>query len=331
VLPSIPSIKNKRKGVIILKMAEGAIATAFSPAGISSFFEICDTTSDGKPIADLEKVGARGGGFGIKKGVKTTVILSTTKTNKIRVLINGKAAPEAETTKTVAKMLLGKRDEQYDVAVKHKVEIPIGAGFGSSAAGALTTALALSKALDLNLTYNQLGRIAHVAEVKCKTGLGTVGPLMLGGCALTIEPGAPGIAIIDRIPISADYAIVAGVFGPISTKEVLSSPEKRLAVNKWGRKTLEKIVSEPSLENFLACCREFAEKTGFTTERVRTLMKLADKAGAIGSAQNMVGEAVHALTTLENAENVGQAFKRVLPGDKILVAQVDIQGARLIG
>jgi pantoate kinase len=154
---------------------------------------------------------------------------------------------------------------------------------------------------------------------------------MLGGCILTVEPGAPGIAIIDRIPISTDYVIVAGVFGPIPTKEVLSSPEKRLAINKWGRKTLEKILSEPSLENFLACCREFAEKTGFTTERVRTLMKLADKAGAIGAAQNMVGEAVHALTTLENAENVVHAFKRALPQDKILSSRVDIQGARLLG
>ena len=125
--------------------------------------------------------------------------------------------------------------------------------------------------------------------------------------------------------------IVAGVFGPIPTKEVLASPEKRLAVNKWGKKTLEKILSAPSLENFLACCCDFAEKTGFMTERVRTLIRLAEGAGAIGAAQNMVGEATHALTTLENAENVVQAFKRVLPQEKILVAHVDIQGARLIG
>ena len=306
-------------------------AKAFSPSGISSFFEICDTETDGSPISDLERIGARGGGFGIQKGVMTQVDVSKAENDSIHVFINEKDAPEAETTKTVVQMLLNKVSEKCKVAVKHKVEVPIGAGFGSSAAGALSTALALSKALSLNLTYNQIGRIAHVAEVKCKTGLGTVGPLMLGGCILTIEPGAPGIAIIDRIPISTDYVIVAGVFGSIPTKEVLASPEKRLAVNKWGKKTLEKILSAPSLENFLACCCDFAEKTGFMTERVRTLIRLAEGAGAIGATQNMVGEAVHALTTLENAENVVQAFKRVLPQEKILVAHVDIQGARLIG
>ncbi|HVP92846.1 MAG TPA: hypothetical protein VMS94_03795, partial [Acidobacteriota bacterium] len=135
-------------------------AKAFSPAGISSFFEICDTTPDGKPITNLERVGARGGGFGTQRGVTTEVHVSETKTNDIRVFINGKNAPEAETTKTVVQSLLGNVSGRYHVIVKHDVEIPIGAGFGSSAAGALTTALALSKALGLNLTYNQLGKIA---------------------------------------------------------------------------------------------------------------------------------------------------------------------------
>ncbi|MBS7616840.1 hypothetical protein KEJ45_06555 [Candidatus Bathyarchaeota archaeon] len=303
---------------------------AFSPAGISSFFEICDTLPDGTPIKNLEKVGARGGGFGIQKGVTTEVNVSEADKNTVNILINGRNASEAETTRTVVQMLLEKTKGNYAVTVNHRIEIPIGAGFGSSAAGALTTALALSKALGLNLTYNQLGRIAHIAEVKCKTGLGTVGPLMLGGCVITKEPGAPETAIIDRIPISADYVVVAGVFGPTPTKEVLSSPEKRLAINKWGRETLEKILAEPSLENFLTCCRFFAEKTGFLTENVRKLFRAADEADAIGAAQNMVGEAVHALTTLENAERVAQAFKRVLPEEKVLLAKVDLQGARLL-
>jgi len=306
-------------------------AKAFSPSGISSFFEICDSTINGSPIQDLEKVGARGGGFGIEKGTSTEVTISSAKTNHIRVFINRKEAPEVETTKLVAQMLLEKVAEAYDIIVMHKIDVPIGAGFGSSAAGALTTALALSKTLELNMTYNQLGKLAHVAEVKCKTGLGTVGPLMIGGCVLTLEPGAPGIALLDRIPISTDHVVVAGVFGPTLTKEVLSSSEKRRQVNKYGRKTLEDILSEPSLENFLACCLSFAEKTGFLTPRLRGLVELAEKAGAIGAAQNMVGEAIHAVTTTENVENVVHAFKQALPKEKIIVARADIQGARLIG
>ena len=306
------------------------MAKAFSPAGISSFFEICDRTNDGKPIADLERVGARGGGFGIQKGVLTEVSVSEAKVNRIRVFINGKLAPEAETTRTVSQMLMSKAGKFCDVVVSHKVDVPIGAGFGSSAAGALTAALGLSKALDLPLTYNQIGRIAHVTEVQCKTGLGTVGPLMLGGCILTVEPGAPGISVIDRIPLSDDYMIVAGVFGSTPTKQVLALAEKRRQVNRYGRKTLEAILAEPSVENFMACCLDFAEKAGFMTARARQLVKLAEKAGAVGAAQNMVGEAVHAVTFEENAAEIAEAFKQVLPNEKILVAKIDSQGARLV-
>jgi len=305
-------------------------AKAFSPGGISSFFEICETTEDGRFIEDLERVGARGGGFGIEKGVLTEVSVEKAKTNSIRILINGELAPQAKTTRTVAQALLSKADGAFDVTVNHRVDVPIGAGFGSSAAGALTTSFALSNALNLHLTYNQLGRIAHVAEVQCKTGLGTVGPLMLGGCVLTVEPGAPGTSIIDRIPIRDDYVVVAGVLGPTPTQQVLSSPEKRRDINRWGRKTLEAILAEPSIENFLACCLEFAEKTGFMTQRLRELVNLAENAGAVGVAQNMVGEAIHALTLEENAKNVAEAFKQVLPNEEVLEAKVDLQGARLI-
>jgi pantoate kinase len=303
---------------------------AFAPAGISSFFEICDSTSGGTPLADLEQVGSRGGGFGIQKGVLTEVTVSDAKTNTIRVSINGKFAPEAETTKTVLQMLLTKAERPCTVVVNHSVEVPIGAGFGTSAGGALTAGLALSKALDLPLTYNQIGRIAHVAEVQCKTGLGTVGPLMLGGCIITVEPGAPGICAIDRIPLSDDYMIVAGVFGSTPTKQVLASAEKRREINRWGKKTLEAILAEPSVENFMACCLDFAEKIGFMTQRVRQLMKLAEEAGAVGVAQNMVGEAVHALVLEENAAEIAEAFKQVLPNEKILTAKIDFQGARLV-
>lgn len=305
-------------------------ATAFCPAGISSFFEICDRTSDGDLITDPEQIGARGGGFVISKGVLTEISLADSEEKNVKVFINGKTAPYAETTKAVVNMLLEKVDGKYEVTVRHRVDVPISAGFGSSAAGALGTALALSKALDINLTYNHLGRIAHVAEVKCLTGLGTVGPVMLGGCIVTTEPGAPSYASIDRIPVSSDHRIVAGVYRPLPTKEMLSSQEKRMIINKWGRRTVDKILADPSLENFMCASKEFAIRTGLISDRVQKLIELAEKAGAIGAAQNMVGEAVHALATLDKLESVTKSFERILPREKIITAKIDFQGARLL-
>ena len=308
-------------------------AQAFAPAAISSFFEICDTTPDGEPITNSEYVGARGGGFGLQKGVLTQVTVEEAKSSGIAVIINGKRAPEAETTKTVIETILNKLQKSYVVIVNHKIEVPIGAGFGTSAGGALTAGLALKEALDLPLTYNQIGKIAHVAEIECHTGLGTVSSLTLtGGCVLVVEPGAPGICQIDRIPISPDDMVVAGFFkSNIPKKTVHIDPEKKQVINRYGKKTLEAILAEPSLENFLNCCWKFSEKAGLATENVRQLVKLAKKAGAVGAAQNMIGEVVHAVVLQENVEEVAEAFKQVLPSEKVIVSKIDFQGARLVG
>ncbi len=303
---------------------------AFSPGGISSFFEICDYTPEGTPILDEAQIGARGGGFVISRGVFTEICADVADANQIHVFINGRPRSDAYTTKTVAEALLALTPERYHVTVTHSVEIPVAAGFGSSGAGALGTALALSNALKLSLTYNQLGRIAHIAEVKCQTGLGTVGGVMMGGCILTVDPGAPGYGLIDQIPFSPDLRIVAGFMNTILTKDVLSSPEKRKRINQWGRRTLDRILAEPSLTNFMHECNNFAIKTGFVTPNVRKLINLAEAGGAIGAAQNMVGEAVHALVPLDQLETVVESFKTVLPLDNILVASIDLQGARIL-
>jgi pantoate kinase len=306
-------------------------AKAFAPAAISSFFEIHDTENN-VPIADLEKVGAIGGGFGLEKGVLTTVTAEEAEKNSIDVFINSKHEPKAKTTIQVIETLLAKTAQKYAVTVEHRIEVPIGTGFGTSAGGALTAGLALKDALALPLTYNQIGKIAHVTEIQCKTGLGTVSSLTFsGGCVLVVEPGAPGICQIDRIPISPDYVIVAGFFpSKILTKSLLSSPEKKREINHFGKKTLEAILAEPSLENFLDCCWGFSQKAGFVTENIRKLVASAKKAGAVGAAQNMIGEAVHAVVHEENADSVAEAFKQTLPSQQVIVSKIDFQGARLV-
>lgn len=306
-------------------------AKSFAPAAISSFFEIRDS-QDGKPIADLEKVGAIGGGFGLEKGVTTRITAEESQKNSINIFINSKPAEQAKTTRQVIETLLGKSNVKYAVTVEHQIETPIGTGFGTSAGGALTAGLAFREAIGLPLTYNQIGKIAHVAEIQCLTGLGTVSSLTFsGGCVLVIEPGAPGICQIDRIPISPEYMVVAGFLkSTVPKNSFLSSPVKRQEINSYGKKTLEAILAEPTLENFLECCWDFSQKTGFATKSIRQLVELAKKAGAVGAAQNMIGEAVHAVVHEENADSVAEAFKQTLPPQQVIVSKIDFQGARLI-
>ena len=306
-------------------------AKAFAPGAISSFFQIHDTTQNGQPIGDLTQIGAIGGGFGLEKGTYTALTAEEAKENSLTITINGQPT-EAKTTKHVIYTLLEKTDKKYAISVDHWIEVPIGMGFGTSAGGALTTGLALREALSLPLTYNQIGQVAHAAEIRCLTGLGTVSSLTFGGgLILVTKPGAPGVCQIDRIPISPDYVAVVGYYRLlIPKKPVLTSPQRKEEINRYGGEALEAILAKPTLENFLEQCWAFSENAGFANQNIRALYRAAVKAGAVGVAQNMIGEAVHAVCHEQNAASIAEAFKQILPTNQVLVSRIDFQGARLI-
>ena len=86
-----------------------------------------------------------------------------------------------------------------------------------------------------------------------------------------------------------------------------------------------------SPENFMDSCRRFAVESGLATERAMKLAEEAIRAGAVGATQNMIGEAVHALVHVDALENVLSTFRRFVPEERILVAEICLQGARLVG
>jgi len=305
-------------------------SASFSPSGISSFFKACTHNEDGSPISDPIRVGAEGGGFALTKGVTTKVYVKKSDVSQIDVVINKRETKEAKTTETMVKRLLQPLKRQYDIRVEHLIEVPIGAGFGTSAAGALSCGLALSHALRLDFTYNQIAQIAHVVDVECNTGLGTIEGLTLGGLVLVVKSGAVGIGLVDRIPVRPSLKIVAGTFQSMDKSAVLWSKEKTMQINLIADRTMQRILAKPTPTNFLKCCKRFALDSGLASTRVRKLIDAVEDAGALGAAQNMIGEAVHALTTPDRLDDVYRVFARYLPEDKIIVSDIDLQGARLL-
>jgi pantoate kinase len=245
------------------------------------------------------------------------------------VTINNKVE-DARTTKTLVKMLLSKQQKSYRVRIDHKIEVPIGAGFGTSAAGAFSSGLAITAALNLPLTYNEIAQAAHVADIACNTGLGTVEGLAIGGLVLVVRCGAIGYGVVDRIPIASDLKIVAGVFEPIEKTSVLLSEYKIQLINKIARITMQQILSNPSPANFMVSCKNFAFQSGLASDRVKNLITRAEKAGAIGATQNMIGEAVHALTSSKHLDSVKNAFLEDFSQEDILISPIDFLGARLV-
>jgi pantoate kinase len=304
--------------------------SAFSPAGISSFFEIVDRRPDGRPFKDLSYAGARGGGFVISRGVLTHVRLKRVDRSRISVRINNRAASHAKTTIAAVARLLQISGEKYEAIIEHDVDVPIGAGYGASAAGSLSAALAFSEAADLGLSVNEVGRVVHGAEIANGTGLGTVGPILTGGFILTRKSGGPGIAVIDRLPVSQRLRVISACLGPISTKKALRSKDLRRKVNALGREAFRSIVTDLRPDNFMRASKKFAYGLGLMSPQTAQLIELMETAGAIGATQNMLGQAVHAIADEDVARRILLAVKSRFPKAQAFLSSLDFAGARLL-
>jgi pantoate kinase len=305
-------------------------ASAFSPAGITSFFEIRDRRPNGRPFKDLTRAGARGGGFIISRGIRTQVHLRPARKSRIRIQINGRPAPEAKTTASTVSRLLDISGEKYAVAVDHRVEVPIGAGYGASAAAALSAALALSEAADLGLSVNEAGTVAHLAEIENQTGLGGIGPLLTGGFVLSRKSGGPGIAVIDRIPVSPKIKLVSACVGPIPTKAVLRSEVLRRRINALGSATFQSITRDLRPHSFMRASRAFAYGLKLMSPQTARLMDLMNNEDAIGATQNMLGQAVHALADEDRADSILRAVRRHFPKLTVFSCDLDLAGAHIL-
>ncbi len=300
-------------------------AKAFSPCHITGFFQILD-----QPANSLH-AGSRGAGVSLSRGVETTVKVRKAVKGSLQVRINGSASTSTEVSKHVVDAFLSrfKQMNNFEIIVEHHIEVPIGAGFGTSGAAALSLALALNDVFGLDMSRIDAAQMAHVTEVECKTGLGTVIAEAFGGVEVRVKPGAPGIGEIKNVPVPKDYVVACLTFGPLPTKKFLTDEETRKRVNEFGGKLVDKLIEEPNVKNFMDFSRQFTEHIGLMTQRIRRILNAADNADFICSMP-MFGESVFTLIKQESLEELLQIFRKYSPDEKIIVSEIDFEGARLL-
>lgn len=294
--------------------------SVFVPSAVSSFFEVCDEDEEGNKILDQLRVGARGGGFRILKGVTTQVNVG--RSSRDEVYINGYLAPEAKTSLEAINLARNAYNIQEYIQVYHKIDVPVGCGFGTSAAGALGTLIAIQDALGLSdIAY--AADLAHIAEVRSLTGLGTViaAASSGGSVGLVTEPGAPSVGAVKLFDFDSDgYLFVSVVFGSVDKSAVIASDKRKRVVNKWGRRVLEAVLDEPTPANLLKQSKLFAEKTGLASRDLLDLAEYFCRSGAEGAAQNMIGRAVHSVMKADRAAEIVRYLRRSLPLARIVVS-----------
>src|SRR5437899_1415009 len=130
---------------------------AFCPGHVTAFFEVVEDP-------DPRKKGSRGAGLCLSLGVRTVARVREAPRTSIDILVNGRRQ-KADVTQAVADKIL--RNGSFEVKILSESPLPVSQGFGVSAAGALSTALALDDALERGTPREELVTIAHEADVEC--------------------------------------------------------------------------------------------------------------------------------------------------------------------
>jgi pantoate kinase len=298
-------------------------ASAFAPGHLTGLFQICDQPED--PLLK----GARGSGVSLDLGVYTAVRAEDAKSTTWSVTINGKAI-DAPVSESVLSKFRRHLPGPMSIKVEHTVETPMTAGFGASGGGALGLALALNKATEAGLTRLEAASIAHVAEIECRTGLGSVFAAERGGFGILTEPGAPGIGRSLTYSGQESLRVVYLYYAPISTKEALSDPTLRVKINELGGKFVDELRADPKPELFVSLSRSFTEHVGLVTPRLRSLFDATDRAG-FTFTMAMFGETAFTVVEKEKSEEAAAAVEKAAPDHEAVVVGIDSEGARLEG
>lgn len=184
-------------------------------------------------------------------------------------------------------------------------------------------AFALDQALETNLSKEEIGKIAHTAEVSCKTGLGDVIGSFYGGFEIRTKAGAPGIGRLHKI--NSDSKVIIVCFSPISTKKFLN--ENLAMINGLGGKMVNKLIQTNDYNEFQDMSVEFAKYVKVMTPRMDFVISELNNIG-VKCGVALFGETIFSLVPKEKEEQVLEIFKKY-DSNVIIQSEIDNIGARL--
>ncbi len=293
---------------------------AFSPAHITGFFK-AELAHGQKP----EFQGSLGAGFSIQAGVTTRVEVRESEFTDCRIQTSGYKPDNTQVSEFVLKEFLEQIPGDYFVLVHHDIEIPVGYGFGCSAAVALSLSYALNEAFDCGFSKEHLGKIAHSADVCCRTGLGDVLASFHGGFEIRTKQGAPGIGKIKKITTELFSAIII-CFSPISTKQFLR--DRIDTINGLGGKMVDRLIQTGSIEHFHDYSLEFADYINVITPKMKIVIDDL-KANGIRCGVALFGETIFTLVPQNLEDRVLGILEKYHDGI-IIRSKIDELGARLV-
>ncbi len=283
-------------------------ASAFAPAAITNFFSISYLPQNSHRASP---VGATGGGYVLSRGVLSRAeVRRGGSTGSLAIVVNGDPHYDARTTRRAVSILVERWKLAFEeLKLDQSVDVPIGAGFGASAASALSAVFAVAAAIGIDAPPSELAMCAHEAEIIEQTGLGTVSvTFQATGAGAITRPGVPGVAQFLNVRVPPSTRLVTATIGAYEKRKAFSSPATTARICESGERSLSSLLANPTLEELAAQGETFSTEVGLGSDGVHELARIARGAGASHASQNMIGLSVHAIADDRTAGAVAAAL-----------------------
>ncbi|MBI3858849.1 MAG: hypothetical protein HY296_01205 [Thaumarchaeota archaeon] len=251
---------------------------------------------------------------------------------QVATVVNGDPNYKARTTRRAVGLLTDAARAEFGLlTLEQDVDVPIGSGFGASAASAISAVFAVAEVVGIRKSKRALALFAHKAEIIEQTGLGTVSVTYdaTGAGAIT-KGGEPGVAEFVNVPFPEGSRIVTAYLAPYDKRDALSSEKICRRINRLGSQSLRRFLDDPSLDSLASEGERFSEGLGLESSEVKKLEAIAKKAGADHASQNMIGHSVHAVADEDSWLKVSAALSELGAPARIGVYRVGSKRAGLM-
>ncbi len=248
--------------------------TAFCPGHITCFFQ---------PVRSYDPMSAGSRGVGIKLSKGAKVSLEERRDREITTVMDGK-----EMDCAITKMAVRDIDPSrgYDIIIEN--DLPVGQGFGMSAAGSIAAALCACEVTgkDIQEAFNA----AHRSEIAGGGGYGDVSGIM-GQYNIPVRSiaGLPpfGKVINSGLKLNLSVAVLGG---PLNTGDTLADPEISKRIQEMGSKFVTDFIEEPSLKNLFEFSERFSSSIGIETPEISDALSKLRAEGNAGMC--MLGHSI---------------------------------------
>ena len=294
------------------------VGKAFTPSFIPLLFSF-------KRSSRIEECGFVGAGLCLLRGVSCLARVQPSNCVKLNMVYGKRQLNLPWIEEAVKRMAEASELDGVRGVLDFNFEVPLNLGLSVATASVISALAAVHKALNLNLSPEIVGDIAHSVEIEYEIGCGSSLPQLVGGVTLLVNAAPPSRARYVKLAGPEDLKIVIG--GPATAQVVFRK-------FSWDAMTmecedLESKLPKLSFEEILELAKTFTVKMMCNFKGSSEVLIELGKLSPLAYGFSFDGKTVYAIVRSDDVVRFVDLLLDFFPCEGILVSEVDPIGTRV--